>query len=36
MTDDELHLLASRYYDPETKLYNFLRFHSDLEKLGEL
>jgi Ca2+-binding EF-hand superfamily protein len=34
VTDDELRLLASRYYDPETKLYNFLQFHSDIGKLG--
>ena len=35
MTEDELRLLASRYYDPGPKLYNFLLFHSDVENLGD-
>ncbi|XP_062506736.1 uncharacterized protein LOC134183259 [Corticium candelabrum] len=33
VTEDELRLLASRYYDPGPKLYNFLLFHSDVENL---
>ena len=34
MTPAEISTLAQRYHDPATGLYNYLQFHTDIERLG--
>ena len=35
VTEHEMRQIAGHYRDPKTGLYNYLRFHADIELLGQ-